>query len=180
MKHLLLIPLLALAACADEAVEAPAPDATSTPAEAGDVALGETVPDGEALSPDELIAGADEYAGKTVLVEGVAREVCQQAGCWLTFSDDEGRTVRVNVPRDESETYVFTFPTDASGRTLRVAGLLEVEETSVEDLRHYAEDGGASAEEVEAITEPERTLVLTVLGAEVAPGASEAPGTAPA
>ena len=55
-----------------------------------------------------------------------------------------------------------------------------VETTSVDDLRHYAEDDGASEEEIAAITEPEETFVLTALGAEVADAADEAPGTAPA
>ncbi|PAP75164.1 DUF4920 domain-containing protein [Rubrivirga marina] len=179
-RSLLLIALLGLGACADPA-EAPADDATEAGvAEPSDVAFGETVPDGAALSPDELIANPDAYAGKTVVVEGVAREVCQMAGCWLTFSNDAGQTVRVNVPRDETESYVFTFPKDVSGQTVRVAGTLEVETTSVEDQRHYAEDGGASEDEVAAITEPKQTLVLTALGAELAEAADRAPGTAPA
>lgn len=176
----LALPLLLLAACAggsDQPAEA-APEAGL--AEPATVALGDAVPDGAALSPDELIADADEYAGKTVVVEGVAREVCQKAGCWLTLADAEGRTVRVSVPHGE-DGYPFTFPEDVSGQTVRVAGMLEVETVSVEDQRHYAEDGGASEEELAAITEPKRTLVLTALGAELA-GPDDAPtgGVAPA
>ena len=105
--------------------------------------------------------------GKTVVVEGVAREVCQMEGCWLTLADAEGQTVRVSVPRGESGGYVYTFPTDASGQTVRLAGQLAVETESVESQRHYATDGGASPDEVEAITEPQQTLVFTAIGAEV-------------
>ena len=119
-----------------------------------------------------LIEDADEYAGRTVVVEGTVREVCQMAGCWLSLAGETGETIRIDVPRDETESYVFTFPKDASGRTARVAGTLEVRTESVADRRHYAEDGGASPEEVAAITEPKRTLVLTALGAEIAPDAS--------
>lgn len=179
---LLLIALLGLGACADPA-EAPAPSDAATEAGTAEAAagtFGEAVPDGDALSPAEVLADPDTYAGKTVVVEGTVREVCQMAGCWLTFSNDAGETVRVNVPRDETESYVFTFPKDVSGQTVRVAGTLEVETTSVEDQRHYAEDGGATPEEVEAITEPKQTLVLTALGAEMAEAAGEAPTTAPA
>ena len=181
-RSLLILALLGLGACADPA-EAPESADAATEAGAAEVAagtFGEAVPDGEALSPDALLAAPDQYAGKTVVVEGVAREVCQMAGCWVMFSNDAGETIRVNVPRDESETYVFTFPKDVSGQTVRVAGTLEVETTSVEDQRHYAEDGGATPEEVEAITEPKQTLVLTALGAELADAADEAPTTAPA
>ena len=167
MNRLALLPLLLLAACAGEP-DAPATDPTTmSEADAASVAVGDAVPIGEAITPDELIARADELDGKTVTVEGTVREVCQQAGCWLTFADAEGRTVRVNVPRDESESYRFTFPKDLSGSTVRLAGQLDVELESVEDQRHYARDGGASEAEVAAITEPKRTLVLTAIGAEV-------------
>ena len=159
---LLLAPLAACTDAADTAAEtsAPAPEDEA-------LALGEPVPGGEAITPTELISGAGDYAGQEVLVEGVAREVCQMAGCWLTFADDQGRAVRVNVARDETESYLFTFPDDAGGRTIRVLGTLAVERESVEDQRHYAQDGGATAAEIEAITEPKQTLMLTASGAEV-------------
>ncbi len=179
MTRLLILPLLLLVGCADGATEADAP-AVSETAVPTSATFGDSVPDGAALSPDELIADADDYAGQTVVVEGVAREVCQQAGCWLTFSDADGQTVRINVPRDETESYVFTFPKDAGGQRVRVAGMLEVETESVADQRHYAQDGGASEEEVAAITEPKRTLVLTALGAEFADDAAPTSGVAPA
>lgn len=166
MKHLLLLPLLALAACASGTDDAEAV-ATDEPAVVASTTLGEPVPAGEALTPAVLIADAETYDGQTVTVEGTAREVCQQAGCWLTLADDQGRTVRVEVPRDESEAYVYTFPKDLSGQTVRLTGTLAVEMESVDDLRHYAEDGGASAEELAAITEPRQTLVLTALGADI-------------
>ncbi len=167
---LALLSLAPLAACADEAASGPTAGDAATDFPADDLAqidLGETVPDGDALTPDELIAKADDYAGKTVVVEGDVREVCQMEGCWLTMADAQNRTVRINVPRDESGSYVFTFPTDASGQTVRVAGQLAVETESVEDQRHYARDGGATPDEVEAITAPKQTLVFTAMGAEV-------------
>ncbi len=173
MKRLFALILLAsVTACADPA-DPGAAAGTSAPApEVGALALGEAVPSGEAITPAELISGAGEYAGQEVLVEGTAREVCQMAGCWLTFADGSGQTVRINVPRDESESYVFTFPKDASGQTVRVLGTLAVDTESVEDQRHYAQDGGATAAEIEAITAPKRTLVLTAVGAHVMPDAT--------
>ena len=175
MTRPLLVSLALLAACAEAPADDAAPATTAEASPADDLAqidLGESVPDGQALTPDELIAKADDYAGKTVVVEGDAREVCQMAGCWLTFADGQGRTVRINVPRDESGSYVFTFPKDVSGRTVRVAGQLAVETESVEDQRHYAQDGGAAPDEVEAITEPKQTLVFTAMGAEVVQAAT--------
>jgi hypothetical protein len=97
-------------------------------------------------------------------VAGTISEVCQMAGCWLTLQNEAGVAFRVTVPRGE-EGYVFTFPKDVSGRQAVVAGTLAVEETDVATLRHLAEDRGASAEEIAAITAPEHTLVLSATGA---------------
>ena len=174
MPRLLLPLLVLLAACAD------GPDATPDAASVSDtpdavdrvvtddaVLVGEAVPNGEALSADELIAQAGSLDGKTVTVEGTVREVCQMEGCWLTLADADGRTVRIAVPRGEGG-YEFTFPKDAGGREARIFGPLAVEEESVESQRHYAEDGGATADEIAAITEPKRTVTLTALGAQLA------------
>jgi hypothetical protein len=46
------------------------------------------------------------------------------------------------------------MPKDIAGREVIVEGIAYKEETSVEDLMHYAEDAGQSAEEIVAITEP--------------------------
>ena len=175
-RFLPLLFCLTLAACASDAPEAPEPEAAPPGAEAAEDAamLGEPVPAGDALSADDLVADAGAYAGQTVVVEGTVREVCQQAGCWLTLAAADGQTIRVEVPRDETESYVYTFPTDIDGQTVRLAGMLAVETESVDDLRHYAEDAGASQEELDAITEPKQTMVLTASGAELAPAATEA------
>jgi hypothetical protein len=176
MPRLILIPLLALAACAaepDATADATASDDIDTPEAVqptspdGSVIVGDAVPDGEALSVDELIAQAADLDGKTVTVEGTVREVCQMEGCWLTLADAEGRTVRIAVPRGD-DGYDFTFPKSASGQEARIFGPLAVEEESVESQRHYAEDGGATPDELAAITEPKRTVTLTALGARLA------------
>ena len=157
MRLLLLLPALVLAACTVE---------TAPPAAGPAETVGGAVPVGLALTPDLLVARADALDGEDVVVEGTPREVCQKAGCWLTLADADGRTVRVVVPKDEAGAYAFTFPTDASGERYRIAGRFAVETASVDEQRHYAEDAGASAGEVAAITEPERSLVLTATGAE--------------
>ena len=159
MHRLILLPLL-LAACAD----APAPPAGGGAVDGA--VVGAALPGGAALSTGDLIAQADALDGQDVVVEGAPREVCQKKGCWLTLADADGRTLRVVVPKDEAGDYVFTFPTDASGEPYRIAGRLAVETASVDEQRHYAEDGGADAATVAAITEPERSLVLTATGAE--------------
>jgi hypothetical protein len=168
MKRLFLLPLLALAACGGE----PPADATDAPPTADEMVadlgtvVGEDPGDGPVMFVDEVVAHPEQYTNAPVRVAGTVSEVCQMAGCWFTFQNDAGVAFRVSVPRDE-DGYVFTFPQDVSGRQAVVAGTLTVEETDVETLRHLAEDGGASPEEVAAITAPERTLVLSATGARI-------------
>jgi hypothetical protein len=49
------------------------------------------------------------------------------------------------------------MPKDIAGKEVIVNGIAFVEAMSVEDQQHYAEDGGATPEELAKITEPKRT-----------------------
>jgi len=60
--------------------------------------------------------------------------------------------------------YAFFVPKDASGKEAIVSGKLYASVTSVDELRHYAEDKGASADEIAAITEPQREIRMMADG----------------
>ena len=84
-------------------------------------------------------------------VEGTIKEVCSSKGCWMTLDTESEKEVMVRF-----KDYGFFMPLDAQG-TVIVSGKAYVSETSVEDLKHYAEDAGASELEIEAIVSPEIT-----------------------
>jgi hypothetical protein len=54
--------------------------------------------------------------------------------------------------------YGFFVPKDAAGKRVVMNGAAFFEEMSVEDQRHYAEDEGASEDELALITSPKKTL----------------------
>ena len=175
---LLLLVLTLLAGCTPAAENAAedgvAPGATPTastdeaPEADGFVLVGELSGSEDALPASDAIARANDLDGQDVRIEGPISAVCQQAGCWLRMgSDDPDQALRVNVPRDSSGSYVFTFPMDVAGADALVEGVLAVEETDVETLRHFAEDEGATDEEIAAITEPRRTVILNATGARI-------------
>lgn len=188
--RLLLLPAfaLSLAACAPSAprpADASAPGATATAA-APDIAVAAghaAAHPGWPASPvvvgafdasaryapvEDVIARADALDGETVHVSGTIRQVCQVRGCWLTFSDARGQMLRVVTHgEDEADREDLTFPMDASGARAEVVGTLHVVTESVERRRHLAEDAGASADEIAAITEPSRALSLMVSGARI-------------
>lgn len=86
------------------------------------------------------------------------KEVCQKKGCWMKLDlDNEVAMVRF-------KDYGFFMPKDIEGQEVIVAGKAYIEEMSVEDQKHYAEDGGKTAEEVAAITEPKITYTFEANG----------------
>ncbi len=79
-------------------------------------------------------------------LSGTIKEVCAKKGCWMTLSMPDDNDLMVRFKH-----YGFFVPLDAQGEVL-INGKAFISETSVEDLRHYAEDAGASKEEIERIT----------------------------
>ena len=84
---------------------------------------------------------------------GVVKEVCQSKGCWMKVELEDGAEAMVRF-----KDYGFFMPKDIAGKEVIINGLAFVEEMSVEDQRHYAEDAGRSADEISKITKPKRTM----------------------
>lgn len=86
-----------------------------------------------------------------MVIKGVIKEVCSKKGCWmrLPLTDEEDLMVRF-------KDYGFFVPTDASGEVI-IKGQAFKTQTSVPDLRHYAQDAAATEAEIAAITEPKNT-----------------------
>ncbi len=84
---------------------------------------------------------------------GEIKEVCQAKGCWMKVKLESDEEVFVRF-----KDYGFFVPKDAAGKKVVMNGAAFLEEMSVEDQKHYAEDEGASEEELAQITAPKRTL----------------------
>lgn len=86
-----------------------------------------------------------------VIVEGSVNGVCQSKGCWMNIVSEKD----ANAPKMfvKFKDYAFFMPKDLEGKVI-MKGYAYKEETSVDELRHYAEDEGKSKEEIEKITKP--------------------------
>lgn len=104
----------------------------------------------------EMMADGDQ---KEVKLVATIQECCQKKGCWMKVDMGDGKTMRVTF-----KDYGFFVPMDAAGRQVVMEGVASYEETSVEALRHYAEDAGQSADEIAAITEGKKELVFEAKG----------------
>lgn len=138
---------LALTHCKNEkAAETPAAVSTGVLAYYGD-----SISTDGALTVDETIQSL--AAGDSIMtaVSGYVTSVCQKKGCWMILSQNPGDSTGLFVKfRD----YGFFVPLDFSGSKVVIRGKAFKEITSVDDLKHYAEDEGQSAEEIAKITEP--------------------------
>jgi len=95
-------------------------------------------------------------------IQGKVVELCQEMGCWAKLKKEDGSTIMIKVKDHE-----FAMPKDIVGKTIVVEGKAEVKETSVAMLKHYAEDGGKSKEEIEKIKEPKKEVIMMIKGVKV-------------
>jgi hypothetical protein len=114
--------------------------------------FGEKISDDNVVTHEVMLAKYKNMKpGDTTNVKFTAKvnKVCQNKGCWMRL--DLGEMESFVKFKD----YGFFMPKDIAGQEVIVQGKAFVEETSVEDLKHFAEDGGKTKEEIDAITEPE-------------------------
>jgi len=116
---------------------------------------------GDKIIADDAVAAksmAAHYktmnAGDSIPSKMVAKvnEVCKAKGCWMTLDLGDGEEVMVKF-----KDYGFFMPKDIEGKEVIINGNAYVKEVPVDEQRHYAEDKGATKEEIAAITAPKRT-----------------------
>lgn len=120
--------------------------------------FGEKITSEGAISSDELIKKLEKENKLEVKVEGEVAQVCAAEGCWLKMKTATG-TMMVKM-----KDHKFLVPLSMNGKIIVVKGTAEKKVTSVEMLKHYAEDAGKSKEEIEAIKEPKQEVVLQATG----------------
>lgn len=118
--------------------------------------IGATIDKANPITFANLIAQIETQDTVRTQLEAKVEGVCQVKGCWMNLVPTEGTA-------DESifvkfKDYAFFMPLDLAGQNVIVDGIAYKEVTSVDELRHYAEDEGKSAEEIAKITEPAEEL----------------------
>lgn len=114
----------------------------------------------EIIADDALPANrmAEHYKSMTVgdsvdsKMTAKVDAVCKSKGCWMKLNLEDGNQVMVKF-----KDYGFFVPKDIEGKEVIVNGKAFVNEVSVDEQRHYAEDAGKTKDEIAAITEPKKT-----------------------
>jgi hypothetical protein len=111
-----------------------------------------------AVNASELSSLLNDKEPKVIKVKGKVTEVCKAEGCWLRM---ETANVTMMIRMKDHK---FFVPVSMEGKTIVADGTATLKETSVNMLRHYAEDAGKSKEEIAAIKEPKKEIVLLAKG----------------
>ena len=126
---------------------------------ANTVHFGKMIEADDAISMKEfslLLGSKDSVKTK---IHAVAEDVCQKKGCWMKVKTEEGKLMRVTF-----KDYGFFVPKDISGKKVVLDGIAVRDTVSVEELRHFAKDGGESEEAIAEITEAEITTTFIAEG----------------
>jgi hypothetical protein len=172
----LLVLSLAVAACDRGPKTTAAPAASASPTakavEPAGAPEGKTFGAGVKLAEttpiDTILANPKAFQGKTLRVEGMITDVCQQRGCWMELAGTApGQKLRFKVVDGE-----MTFPVDAKGQHAVAEGVLSVHELSLEETKEYAEEQAkesGTAFDPATVTKPTVIARLDGTGAVIRP-----------
>ena len=86
----------------------------------------------------------------SVILSGTIEKTCSVKGCWMQLKTGGDQSLRVTF-----KDYAFFVPKNGvEGNNAIIKGYCVKQETSVEELQHYAKDAGESDEAIALITEP--------------------------
>jgi len=107
-------------------------------------------------SMSEKLIENPEFKGK---IKAKVLSVCEKKGCWMTIAKPGGEEIMVRF-----KDYGFFMPLNIVGKEVVLDGVAKATVTSVDMLKHYAEDAHKSKEEIEKITEPKNEIEFTAKG----------------
>ncbi len=111
-----------------------------------------------AIAVNELASKLKGAEPLEVKVTGKVKEVCKAEGCWLKMETADGAMMIKMID------HAFLVPLSMNGKTIVVDGTATLKETSVDMLKHYAEDAGKSKEEIDAIKDPKKEITMQAKG----------------
>ena len=108
------------------------------PLDAEVVKRGAPLGDSPLVSLAAALREPEKFAGKRVVIEGVAARVCSREGCWMEVAPRLGATESVRVTFKD---HGFSVPLNSQGMRVRAEGEFVVKRLSKEQADHYAEEG---------------------------------------
>lgn len=124
--------------------------------------FGSKFKENKALTKEEMLKKYKSMKkGDTLAVQfkSKIKDVCKKKGCWMAMdlANEKESFVRF-------KDYGFFVPLNADNSNAIVTGRAYLDVITVDELKHYAKDGGKSEEEIAKITEPKITYAFQADG----------------
>lgn len=104
-----------------------------------------------------LMTNSDSVA---ITLTGTIEKTCAVKGCWMQLKTDDNNSLRVTF-----KDYGFFVPKKGvEGKIATIQGYCVKQETSIEELRHYARDADESEEVIAAINSPRKEYNFIAAG----------------
>jgi hypothetical protein len=128
--------------------------------------FGEKITLSDTVAISQVLANAENFVDKKVLIKGQVVEVCPKKGCWIDLASDKaGEQIKVKVQDD-----VIVFPQSAKGKIAVVEGTVKKIELTINQARdwmeHLAEEKG-EAFDPSSIKGPMTIYRIQGVGAEI-------------
>ena len=123
--------------------------------------FGDKINADKALTKDQMLKKYSTMnKGDTLALKfkSTITEVCKKKGCWMKM-DLAGKESFVRF-----KDYGFFVPLNADNSEAVVSGRAYIDVISIDELKHYAKDGGKSEEEIEKIIAPKITYAFQADG----------------
>lgn len=98
----------------------------------------------------------NKYQGK---IREKVSEVCLEKGCWMKLENTNGEKLMVKF-----KDYGFFMPKNIVGKQIVLDGEASVNQVSVKQQKHYAEDAGKSKEDIAKIRQPKKEMQFVARG----------------
>ena len=123
--------------------------------------FGEKIKPTNAISYDQMLEKMKDKDRLETKVKGKVLSVCQVKGCWMNIVSNDPKKEPMFV---KFKDYGFFMPKDIAGKEVIMEGEAFYETTTVDELKHYAEDEGLSKDKIDAIKEPKKELKFLAKG----------------
>jgi hypothetical protein len=145
MKHLLLLPLITFFTLSLYAQEKKEVIKLSEPVqvtESYEMYGAKIKEPSKTKSLSDGIESLNDANSQEVVLKTSIAEVCEKKGCFFIAQDNKS-TARVTF-----KDYSFFIPTDSQGKEVIIVGTLSKKTLTEEKAKHYAEDAGKNADEI--------------------------------
>ena len=123
--------------------------------EEGVTVYGEDFTVKDVMDFDKVVTNLDTEESVDAVMKVKVEKVCKVKGCWMTASNPSGGDGEFFVKFHDYGFFVPIDFVDDGAKEVYIKGNAFKEITTVDELKHYAEDEGKSAEDIALITDPE-------------------------